>query len=247
MDLSLVIPARNEGANVTRLIEEIAAALSPKFTYEVIVVDDGSTDDTAARVAAAPSSDRAAVRLIRHARSYGQSAALRSGILAARAPRIATMDGDGQNDPADIPLLCREADALERTTTRWLINGHRHKRQDSASKRWASRIANRVRARLLKDDTPDSGCGLKVFPRALYLALPYFDHMHRFMPALAQREGAVVRSVPVNHRYRWAGESNYTNWHRLWVGVVDLFGVLWLIRRARLPIETVQPERPPSP
>jgi len=246
MDLSLVIPARNEGANVARLIEEIAAALAPKFSYEVIVVDDGSTDDTAARVSAAAAGG-AAVRLIRHARSYGQSAALRSGILAAQAPRIATLDGDGQNDPADIPRLCAAGDALERSTALWLINGHRQKRQDSASKRWASRIANRVRARLLKDATPDSGCGLKLFPRALYLALPYFDHMHRFMPALAQREGAVVRSVPVNHRYRWAGESNYTNWHRLWVGVVDLFGVLWLIRRAQLPIETIEPQRPPAP
>jgi dolichol-phosphate mannosyltransferase len=167
-------------------------------------------------------------------RNYGQSAAIRSGVRAARAAWIATLDGDGQNDPADIPKLWRigltapDAPPL-------LIAGYRESRQDSWGKRFASQIANRVRRRILGDDTPDTGCGLKLFPRALFLDLPYFDHMHRFLPALVLREGGIVRSIRVNHRPRRRGVSKYGVFDRLGVGLVDLFGVIWLKRRAARP------------
>jgi len=243
MDFSLVIPVRNEGENVARLIGEIQNALEPEFDFEVIFVDDGSSDDTAqqllARAAAWPR-----LRVVRHRHNYGQSAAVLSGVRAARAPLIVTLDGDGQNDPADIPALiaiARADHALgEDGHALLLINGHRTNRRDRLSKQLGSRIANWVRRRALGDATPDSACGLKLFPRALYLTLPYFDHMHRFMPALAKRHGARLRSVAVHHRPRTAGRSNYGNWQRLWVGLIDLVGVIWLMRRARFPIDAAE-------
>ncbi len=233
MDLSIVIPVRNEAENIAPLVAEVRAALAGLLHYEILVIDDGSDDATAdevMRLARTP----LPLRLLRHERNCGQSAAIRTGVRAAHAPWIATIDGDGQNDPADIPLLWRSArEALPGAPL--LVNGHRQNRQDSWSKRRASRIANAVRRRLLHDDTPDAGCGLKLFPRALFLDLPYFDHMHRFLPALVLREGGIVRSIPVNHRPRQRGVSKYGLLDRLGVGIVDLFGVLWLCRRAARP------------
>jgi glycosyltransferase involved in cell wall biosynthesis len=234
IDLSIVIPARNEDENVAPLVGEIRAALDGQFAYEIIYVDDGSDDATAGEVVRL-AAGRSDLRLVRHARSCGQSAATRTGVAAARARWIATLDADGQNDPADIPKLwqlAREASA----TPPLLIAGQRRRRQDSWSKRAASRIANAVRRRLLGDDTPDTGCGLKLFPRTLFLDLPAFDHMHRFLPALVLRAGGRVRPVQVNHRPRHRGVSKYGIFDRLGVGIVDLFGVLWLQRRAMQPV-----------
>jgi dolichol-phosphate mannosyltransferase len=180
--------------------------------------------------------------MIRHDTSYGQSAAIRTGVKAARAAWIATLDGDGQNDPADLPRLWAMAQAADAPA---LITGQRTKRRDSWIKRASSRIANRVRAGLLGDGTPDTGCGLKLFRRALFLDLPYFDHMHRFLPALVLREGGIVRSMPVNHRPRQRGTSNYGVFDRLGVGIIDLLGVLWLGRRAARP-RLIEPAAPPE-
>jgi dolichol-phosphate mannosyltransferase len=231
MDLSVVIPVRNEAPNIAPLAREIAAALGGKLDYEIIYVDDGSEDETAAAIAAL-ARETPRLRLFRHRRSFGQSAAIRTGVKAARAPWIATLDGDGQNDPADIPRLWQMAQAAPSEPS-LLVAGHRARRRDSAVKRLSSRIANGVRRALLGDGTPDSGCGLKLFPRALYLELPFFDHNHRFLPALVQRAGGRVASVPVNHRPRERGRSNYGTLDRLFVGIVDLLGVMWLMRRAK--------------
>ena len=244
MDLSLVIPAKNEADNVAPLVAEIRAALDGLLDYEVIWVDDGSTDATASEIrrlaAAVPQ-----LRLLRHRQGCGQSAAIRSGVKVARAAWVATLDGDGQNDPADLPRLWRIVEAAPAQPP-LLVNGCRERRRDSWSKRRASAIANRVRARLLGDATPDSGCGLKLFPRALFLDLPYFDHMHRFLPALVLRAGGELRSVPVNHRPRRRGVSNYGVLDRLWVGIVDLGGVMGLQRRARRPEAVEEALRDPA-
>ena len=229
MELSVVIPVRNEAQNVAPLVAEIVAALAGGIDYEIVYVDDGSSDGTAAEIEKLQRGNPA-LRLVRHRARAGQSAAIRSGVKAARAGWIATIDGDGQNDPADIPRLW--AMARNANDPRLLIAGQRTKRRDSAVKRVSSRVANKVRGRLLGDDTPDTGCGLKLFPRALYLDLPFFDHQHRFLPALVLREGGRVVSVPVNHRPRERGASNYGTLDRLWVGIVDLAGVMWLKRRA---------------
>ena len=233
MDLSIVIPVRDEAENIAPLVAEITTALDGLTAYEVVYVDDGSSDGTAAEIMrlalGAPH-----LRLLRHARSCGQSAAVLTGVKAARGIWIATLDGDGQNDPADIPRLWRLAGSSP-SSPPLLVAGYRQKRQDSWSKRMASRVANRVRARLLGDATPDTGCGLKLFPRALFLDLPAFDHMHRFLPALVLRAGGTVRSVPVNHRPRQGGASKYGVFDRLGVGIVDLFGVWWLQRRSARP------------
>src|SRR5437762_3397250 len=233
MDLSVVIPVKNEAGNIAPLVAEIAAALDGFVEYAIVYVDDGSGDGTDGEIRHLQKSNPR-LRLVRHARSCGQGAAIRSGLKAAHGVWIATLDGDGQNDPADIPVLWQIAqDAL--AVPPLLIAGQRTRRQDNWSKRRASRIANAVRRGLLHDDTPDTGCGLKLFRRALFLDLPYFDHMHRFLPALVLREGGVVRSVPVNHRPRQRGTSNYGVFDRLAVGITDLFGVLWLRRRAARP------------
>jgi len=229
MDLSVVIPVKNEAGNIAPLVAEIAAALDGMLDYEIIYIDDGSSDATAGEIGRLQHA-MPRLRLLRHAACCGQSAAIRSGVRAARGRWIATLDGDGQNDPADIPALWRLA-AASPASPPLLIAGQRVRRQDSWSKRQASRLANAVRARLLRDDTPDTGCGLKLFPRQLFLDLPYFDHMHRFLPALALREGGVVVSVPVNHRPRRRGTSKYGVFDRLWVGIADLLGVIWLRRR----------------
>jgi dolichol-phosphate mannosyltransferase len=244
MDLSIVIPVKNEAGNIAPLVAEIVAALEPGgVEYEIVYVDDGSGDATAAEIVRLQTVNRR-LRFVRHATSCGQSAAIRSGIKAARAPWIATLDGDGQNDPADLPALWQIAKAAP-TEPPLLIAGHRARRQDSWSKRRASKIANAVRRAMLHDDTPDTGCGLKLFPRALFLDLPYFDHMHRFLPALVLREGGIVRSLPVNHRPRERGTSKYGVLDRLAVGIGDLFGVMWLRRRQSLPV-LLDETRPPE-
>ena len=220
------MPVRNEGPNIAPLVEEIRAALAG-VAHEIVYVDDGSTDDTAARLL------EAGVVVRRHRASCGQSAAIVTGVRAASGVWIATLDGDGQNDPADIPALFAQGRALDEAAV--LIAGHRTRRRDTWSKRVSSRLANRVRAGLLHDATPDTGCGLKLFRRAAFLELPHFDHMHRYLPALFIRAGGRVVSVPVNHRARLRGRSNYGTWDRLWVGLFDLVGVFWLQRRWKRP------------
>ncbi len=225
----MVVPVRNEAGNIAPLIAEIRAALAGR-AFEIVYVDDGSTDGSWAELQAEAASGD--LRALRHAASCGQSAAIATGVRAARGSWIATLDGDGQNDPADIPALLARAQA---GAGRVLVAGHRVARRDTGVKRFSSRFANGLRAWLLGDATPDTGCGLKVFSRALFLELPRFDHMHRYLPALAIRAGARVESVPVNHRPRARGRSNYGVFDRLWVGIFDLVGVLWLMRRGRRP------------
>ena len=234
MDLSVVIPVKNEQDNILPLLAEIGAALEDRCEYEVIYVDDGS-DDATPRVLDEARAQYPRLRILRHARSCGQSTAIRTGVKAARAEWIATLDGDGQNDPADIPKLLAVLQAPGRSPALKLIAGWRRTRRDTWIKRLSSKVANAVRARLLKDKTPDTGCGLKLFERKLFLDLPYFDHMHRFLPALVLRAGGEVQSVEVHHRHRERGVSKYGLHNRLWVGIVDLFGVGWLQRRAKLP------------
>jgi dolichol-phosphate mannosyltransferase len=230
--LSVVIAAHNEADNIATLLAEVVRA-THGLAAEIIVVDDGSSDATAAMVEHVRSAIDS-VRLVKHARNAGQSAAMLSGVRAARAPWIVTMDGDGQNDPADIATLFQARDAAGEGRP-LMVCGWRTTRRDTAARRIASRIANTVRSWMLRDATPDTGCSLKLFPRALFLALPHFNHNHRFLPALAIRQGARVISVPVNHRPRQRGQSHYGNWQRLRVGLVDLLGVMWLIRRMRHP------------
>jgi dolichol-phosphate mannosyltransferase len=238
MDVSVVIPVCNEQENVEPLAREIHAALAGRHAFETIFVDDGSTDGTAQAVLAAKASGMPEIRLIRHAVRSGQSAAVATGVRHALAPWIATLDGDGQNDPADIPKLLDTALQSKSPRLR-LVMGNRTTRRDTWLRRLSSRVANGVRGGLLKDGTPDTGCGIKVFDRAVFMDMPRFNHMHRFMPALFQREGFEVVSVPVNHRERTRGTSKYGLNNRLWVGIVDLFGVMWLIRRAsrRVPLD----------
>jgi dolichol-phosphate mannosyltransferase len=231
LDVSVVIPVCNEQDNVLPLAREIHAALEGRYRYETIFVDDGSTDGTAEAVRAARRDGMPEIRLVRHSVRSGQSAAVATGVREARAPWIATLDGDGQNDPADIPNLLEAARTATSPRLR-LVMGNRTTRRDTWLRRLSSRVANGVRGWLLKDGTPDTGCGIKVFDRAVFMDMPRFNHMHRFMPALYQREGCEVVSVPVNHRERTRGKSKYGLHNRLWVGIVDLFGVMWLIRRA---------------
>lgn len=238
--ISVVVPAHNEAANAAALIDEIRAALDGTVAFEIVWVDDGS-DDGMSEGLLADGRDRPFLRVIRHRARAGQSAAIATGIRFARGPVIATLDGDGQNDPADIPRLLA-AFENEPDRARLLIAGRREKRRDTWIKRMASRIANAIRARMLGDDTPDTGCGLKIFAREAFLSLPRFDHMHRFLPALMVQAGGRVRSVAVGHRPRRAGRSKYGVLDRLWVGIADLFGVLWLGRR-RLAAEAYEEAR----
>lgn len=232
MQVSVVVPVRNERENIAPLVSEIRAALEERFDYEIVYVDDGSTDGTPAALQEARALVGGRLRILQHPRSFGQSTAIWNGVNAARAPVIATLDGDGQNDPADIPALLAVL-TLGKDQTLQLVAGYREKRNDNTLRRLSSRIANSVRSAVLKDDTPDTGCGIKVFYRAAYLQLPYFDHMHRFIPALIQRQGGGSRSVAVAHRARKYGKSNYGVHNRLWAGIVDLMGVAWLMRREK--------------
>jgi dolichol-phosphate mannosyltransferase len=224
--LSVVIPVYNESGNLQPLVEEIEQALSRRMRFEVIVVDDGSDDPTPGE-ARGLSQSRSWLRVVTHDRNRGQSAAIRTGTESAAAPIVAVLDGDGQNDPGDIPhlfaALCLSGGSM--------TVGERRDRRDAWSRRISSRIANGVRASLLRDGIRDTGCGLKVFYRDAYLELPVFDHMHRFLPALMQQRGCKVQAIRVNHRPRRHGSSKYGISNRLWAGIVDLLGVLWLGRR----------------
>lgn len=242
--VSVVVPAYNEGENLRPLVDEILAALESEWPQcEVLLVDDGSTDDTVAVAASLCAADPR-VRHLRHHRNSGQSAAVWSGVVAARAPLVATLDGDGQNDPASIPDLLRCHRDAE-TAVPLLVCGIRVDRQDTLSKRLASRFANRVRRWLLDDEVTDSGCGLKVFARGDFLALPMFNHMHRFLPALMKASGARIESVPVRHRARTRGVSKYGVGGRALVGIYDLVGVAWLMRRRLHRGASLAPDRLP--
>ena len=224
--VSVVVPVKDEAGNVGPLAREIAAALSGE-AHEIIFVDDGSGDATPTELKALKA-EIPTLRVLRHARNLGQSRAIRSGVMAARGAVIATLDGDGQNDPADIPkllVLLRSDPGLA------MVSGVRVKRRDKASRKLASRLGNGLRNAMLGDGASDTGCGLKAFHREMFLGLPYFDHMHRFLIALTQREGGRVAYVPVNHRPRLQGASKYTNFGRLLVSVQDLLGVRWLQQR----------------
>ncbi|MEQ1528184.1 MAG: glycosyltransferase family 2 protein [Methylococcales bacterium] len=234
MNISIVVPVHNEADNIIPLITEIVAAMSQAQAYEIIYVDDGSSDNTPAILQQAGQEFKA-LRVIRHKQSCGQSTAIHTGVKAARNPYIATLDGDGQNDPADIPhlydVLIQQQSVISNLT---MVAGWRNKRYDSAWRLFSSKVANGIRSRLLGDNTPDTGCGLKVFLRDKFLELPYFDHMHRFLPALILRAGGQVLSEPVKHRARTNGQSNYGTLDRLWAGITDLGGVIWLQKRAKL-------------
>lgn len=230
MAVSIVVPVRNEAENVAPLVAEIVAALEGRWAHEIVYVNDGSTDATAERVQALMP-EHPNLRQIKHARSTGQSAAVRSGVRAARGAIVATLDGDGQNNPAFLPDLIAAVESGQGRVG--LAAGQRVGRKDTGFKKIQSRIANAVRSAILRDGTRDTGCGLKAFPRDVYLAMPYFDGLHRFMPALVRREGLDIAYVDVVDRPRHSGVSNYGFFDRLWIGIMDLAGVWWLIRRKK--------------
>ena len=240
MDLSVVVPVRNEAENILPLVAEISAALNQVGQpYEIIYVNDGSDDETATVLAGARETTPS-LRVLTHPSSQGQSRALISGIRAAQGAYIIQLDGDGQNDPSAIPALWARLEQERADGEKIVICGWRKNRKDTGWRRFSSRFAKWLRAILLGDRTPDTGCGLKLYPRDGFMNLPHFDHMHRFLPALFTRAGHRVISVAVNHRMREHGHSNYGTWDRVWAGIWDLMGVMWLQRRSRYPdiIET---------
>ena len=234
--ISIVVPVHNEAENIVSLIQEIVNAMSQAEAYEIIYVDDGSKDQTP-EVLKQALQDFKNLRVIHHQTSCGQSTAVHSGVKAARYPWIATLDGDGQNDPTDIPnlyqVLIKQKETISNLS---MVAGWRNKRYDSEWRLFSSKVANAIRSKLLGDHTPDTGCGLKVFSRECFLNLPYFNHMHRFLPALIIRAGGQVISEPVSHRSRVNGVSNYGTLDRLWAGITDICGVIWLQKRAKLPV-----------
>lgn len=236
--LSVVVPVKDEADNVRSLAQEIVRAVGQN-DVEILFVDDGSSDDTLARLTELKS-EILALRIIRHSRNAGQSRALRSGVRTARAAIVVTLDGDGQNDPADIAKVLAPFHTESGAARIGMVAGIRVKRRDSIAKRIASRLANRFRRWMLNDGATDIGCGLKAFRRDVYLALPYFDHMHRYLATLMQREGYEVRFVEVGHRRRLHGTSKYGIWDRFVVGVQDIFGVLWLKKRFRDAVEVTE-------
>lgn len=240
IEVSVVIPAFNEEGSIPHLIQGIALAMQP-YRAEIVLVDDGSTDRTA-EVAALCRAECPNLRIFQHQRSAGQSAAIRTGVHAARGWLIATLDADGQNPPENLPKLIAPFLQTARPPKLGLVQGQRLDRQDTDSKRLASKLANAIRSNILRDGVRDSGCGLKAFPRDLYKMIPYFDHLHRFMPAMIKREGYDVVTVDVTHAPRLSGESKYTNLQRALVGAQDLMAVAWLLGRRNLtPIQEIDP------
>lgn len=238
IDISVVVPVMNEAGNIIPLIRETVAALQGE-SFEVLVVDDASTDGTWDLLGTA-GAEFPMLRCLKHDVNCGQSSSIRTGILAARGGIIAVMDGDGQNDPADFPaLLAAYRDPSAPKDLRF-VQGHRQKRKDTLAKRLASKVGNAIRQGLIRDGAPDTGCGIKVFSREVFLRLPCFDHMHRYMAALILREGFAVHFVPVNHRSRIHGQSKYGNLDRALVSIRDLMGVMWLQRRGRRPGSVVE-------
>ena len=235
LELSVVVPVKNEAGNIEPLVGEIDAALAGKVFYEIVIVDDGSIDGTG-HEADALADSHAHVRVVRHAKCCGQSQATISGVAAGRGAWIVTLDGDGQNVPADIVKLLEARGRAGTDAERILFIGNRAARQDSAARRFVSRIANGIRGFVLGDQTPDSGCGLKLLPREVFMALPRFDALHRFMPALVIRSGGRVVSVPVSHRPRSKGASKYGIWRRGLLGLIDMLGVAWLKLRYTKPV-----------
>lgn len=234
-EISVIVPVRNEAGNISTLIDEIVTALNTLAPFEIIYIDDGSNDETHLRLRECMAREKR-LRVFRHDTSCGQSRAIRTGVLAARGGIIVTLDGDCQNNPADIPALVRHL--LAKGPSRLgMVHGRREKRRDTFIRRLSSKAGNKVRGFLLHDSAADSGCGLKAIWRELYLRLPYFDHMHRFMPALVKREGAKVEFLAVGHRPRVKGRSNYGINNRLWVGIADILGVMWLNRRMKKPAD----------
>ncbi len=229
--VSIIIPMKNETENVEALVTEIAQACAALGDFEIIIIDDGSTDDTAQKVKNLQQT-HANLRLLQHANSGGQSSGVHSGVLAAKGAVVCTLDGDGQNPPSELPKLFTPL-LNDQTGKLGLVAGQRVDRQDTASKKIASKLANGLRARILKDGTRDTGCGLKGFRKEAFLRLPYFDHMHRYLPALFKRDGWDIALVDVSHRERQGGASKYNNFQRALVGVYDLIGVAWLIRRRK--------------
>ena len=234
LTLSVVVPVMNEIDNIEPLISEITTVLRGREQFEIVYVDDGSTDGTQAHLVELTKS-YTELKVFGHKACCGQSIAIITGVYKAKAPLIVTLDGDGQNDPADIPALLtrsRSSDNAKQT----MVVGRRTERRDTFVRRLSSKVANSIRASMLKDQTFDTGCGLKIFPREAFLRMPQFNHMHRFLPALMIRSGGEVISVKVNHRARELGTSKYGIWNRLWVGIADIYGVMWLIRRPVHPI-----------
>ena len=231
MNLTVVIPVFNEAQSIRSLISEISDALI-NIDYEIVVVDDHSSDETA-NVLIKIQKNNKRLRIIRHEKNYGQSFAIRSGVKCAKSSWIATLDGDGQNDPSDIPRLFDALIEKSGKDKNILIAGFRFKRKDSWLKRISSKYANKVRSSLLQDEVPDTGCGLKLFSKDFFLDLPSFNHMHRYIPALYIARGGRVFSLEVNHRHRKKGQSKYGFNNRFWVGISDLLGVKWIQRRSK--------------
>ena len=233
--ISVVIPIYNEEGNIINLIDELIPIVD-KIGGEIIIVDDNSNDASRDLILKKKNNVNIEILLLQHAKQYGQSAGLLTGIKAAKNDLIVTLDGDGQNDPKDITSMLKVWEDRNENSY-LLVIGHRQNRQDNWSRRYASLMAKRFRKFILKDSTPDSGCGIKVFSRNLFLSLPYFDHIHRFLPALTRRHGGSVISHIVSHRNRSSGVSKYSNWQRFRVGLIDLYGVSWLIKRSSFPIK----------
>ncbi len=239
--ISVVIPIYNEEGNIINLIDELIPIVD-KIGGEIIIVDDNSNDASRDLILKKKNNVNIEILLLEHAKQYGQSAGLLTGIKAAKNDLIVTLDGDGQNDPKDITSMLKVWEDNNENSY-MLVIGHRKNRQDNWSRRYASLMAKRFRKFILKDSTPDSGCGIKVFSRHLFLSLPYFDHIHRFLPALTRRHGGSVISHIVSHRNRSSGVSKYSNWQRFRVGLIDLYGVSWLIKRSSFPIKLKDEEK----
>jgi len=239
--VSVVIPIYNERDNIIKLLEEVLKVIDSQASDEIILIDDCSTDDSVKLIREYQNKSDSNIILVQHQNRSGQSASLLTGIIKANNGLIITLDGDGQNDPIDIKRM-RNVWSENEDNELLLIIGNRVTRKDGFSKKFASKLALYIRRIILKDGTPDTGCGIKLFNKDLFLCLPYFDHIHRFLPALVKRQGGKIISVPVSHRSRIGGKSKYTNWQRLRVGIMDLWGVFWLIKRSPFPIKILDNE-----